>query len=229
MGDPGAAATPGARRPRLPTTSRALLIALVGAAVFGTAALLVHSGATSLDERLFLVVNDVPSWLASVLTPVSKLFLPVALFVTIGAAIVFVMVWNRSAMPVAVGASAALLAYVGANLVKAVAQRPRPYEVLADAVLRQAPAHGTSFPSAHTAVAVAAVVALLPFLPRRWTPWLIAYAALVAWSRMFLGVHYPLDVMGGAGVGLATAGLTLAVVATIVGRRTAADPAPDPG
>ncbi len=207
-------------------------MALVGAGTFFAAALLVHSGATGLDERLFLFFNDVPSWLADVLTPVSKLFLPAALFATIAVAVVFVTVWNRSAMPIAVGAAAAGAAYLLANLAKAAAERPRPYEVVANAVLRQPPAHGTSFPSSHTAVAVATVVALLPFLPRAFSPWLIAYAALVAWSRMFLGVHYPLDVIGGAGVGLASAGLTLAVVSAISGRTspsTSGEPSLDPG
>jgi undecaprenyl-diphosphatase len=202
VSDAPAGSGPGRRAPRIPTGRAAWLLTLVGAATFLAAALLVHSEATRLDERLFLFFNDVPSRLADVLTPVSKLFLPAALFATIAVAAVFVTAWNRSPVPLAVGACAAAVAYLLANLAKAAAERPRPYEVVADAVLRQPPAHGTSFPSSHTAVAVATVVALLPFLPRAISPWLIAYAALVAWSRMFLGVHYPLDVIGGAVLGV---------------------------
>ena len=53
-----------------------------------------------------------------------------------------------------------------AHVAKAIADRPRPYEVMAGTVLRQQPAHGTSFPSSHTAVTVAVVIALVSFLIR---------------------------------------------------------------
>ena len=71
------------------------------------------------------------------------------------------------------------------------------------AVLRQEPAHGTSFPSSHTAVTLAVVIALVPFLARPFAAAGIGYAVLVGWSRVYLGVHYPLDVLAGAGLGLA--------------------------
>ena len=51
-------------------------------------------------------------------------------------------------------------AWLLTHAAKAIADRPRPYEVMADAVLRQQPAHGTSFPSTHTAVTLAIVIAL---------------------------------------------------------------------
>ena len=65
-----------------------------------------------------------------------------------------------------------------ANVAKVIADRPRPYQVMAGAVLRQQPAHGTSFPSSHTAVALAVVIALVPFLPR---PLAAAGTAYAAW------------------------------------------------
>lgn len=199
------------RPPRLPAPRTPFVLIAVGAVAFLGAAILVHTGATALDTRLFRLLNAVPSWAESFLTPLSKLFLPAGLFIVIGAAAVYVTIRHRSALPLLVGAGAAGLAYLLANLAKAAADRPRPYQVVADAVLRQPPAHGTSFPSSHTAVAVATVIALLPFLPRALTGPVIAYAVLVGWSRIYLGVHFPLDVVGGAVIGLATALLLLAV------------------
>jgi membrane-associated phospholipid phosphatase len=89
---------------------------------------------------------------------------------------------------------------------------------VAGAVRRQQPAHGTSFPSAHTAVTVAVVIALVPFLPRALAAVAIAYALLVGWSRVYLGVHYPLDVLGGAGIGMAVGGVILLALGVLLHR-----------
>jgi membrane-associated phospholipid phosphatase len=127
---------------------------------------------------------------------------------------------NRSILPVAAGAVAAGAAWALANLAKAIADRPRPYEVVADAVLRQQPAHGTSFPSSHTAVTVVVVIALVPFLPRALAWAATAYAVLVGWSRVYLGVHYPLDILGGAGIGIAVGGAILLLLGVLLHRHT---------
>ena len=64
--------------------------------------------------------------------------------------------------------------------------------------------HDPSFPSGHAAMsfACAAVLAWLTPLPK--VP-LFALAALIAFSPVYVGVHYPLDVLGGAALGLAIA------------------------
>jgi undecaprenyl-diphosphatase len=83
-----------------------------------------------------------------------------------------------------------------------------------------------SFPSSHTAITVAVVIALVPFLPRVLAWVAVAYAVLVGWSRVYLGVHYPLDILGGAGIGIAVGGailLALAVLLRTTGRRAAED------
>src|SRR2546430_15318318 len=61
--------------------------------------------------------------------------------------------------------------------------------------------HTHSFPSGHatTSFACATVIALL--LPRLRIP-LFLLAAAVAWSRVYVGVHYPLDVLAGAALGV---------------------------
>jgi undecaprenyl-diphosphatase len=100
-----------------------------------------------------------------------------------------------------------------AHAAKAAVLRPRPYEVVPQAVLRQDPALGTSFPSAHTCIAVAVVLVLIPFVSRPAAVAAVGYVVLVAWSRVYLGVHYPLDVVAGAGLGLVAGGLVVAVLA----------------
>jgi membrane-associated phospholipid phosphatase len=207
------------KRPvRLPRAWAAALLAGAGALLFGASALLVKTGATSWDDSLFRILNGVPAAAASALTPLSHLFLPVGIIAVVLLTVVYVVARNRSVLPVAAGAVAAGAAWLLAHVAKAIADRPRPYEVMAGAVLRQPPAHGTSFPSSHTAVTLAVVLALVPFLARPLAAVAIAYAVLVGWSRVYLGVHYPLDIVGGAGIAMAVGGAVLLALRAMLRR-----------
>jgi undecaprenyl-diphosphatase len=59
-----------------------------------------------------------------------------------------------------------------------------------------------SFPSGHAATSFAGATLLAWYAPRLAVP-LYALAALVAWSRVYVGVHYPLDILAGAALGVA--------------------------
>ena len=204
--------------PRLPTAWTAGLLAGLGVVLFGASALLVKAGTTSGDARLFRILNQVPPAAASVLSPLSHLFLPAGIIAIVVLTVVYAVARNRSVLPVAAAAVAAGAAWVLAHVAKAIADRPRPYEVMADAVLRQQPAHGTSFPSSHTAVTLAVAIALVPFLARPLAAAGIVYAVLVGWSRVYLGVHYPLDVLAGAGLGLAAGGMIVLAAGALLRR-----------
>jgi undecaprenyl-diphosphatase len=72
-----------------------------------------------------------------------------------------------------------------------------------DAILRgNSAAHGLSFPSGHAMVIFAITTLVTPYLKGWWKvlPW--ALAAAVCLSRMYLGAHFPLDVVAGAGLGM---------------------------
>ncbi len=63
---------------------------------------------------------------------------------------------------------------------------------------------GSSFPSGHAATSFAGAVVLV-LLVRRAVPLLFVLAAAVAFSRVYVGVHYPLDVLAGAVLGTTVA------------------------
>jgi undecaprenyl-diphosphatase len=62
--------------------------------------------------------------------------------------------------------------------------------------------HTHSFPSGHATMSFACAVVLAGAFPRCRIP-LLLLAAAVAWSRVYVGVHYPLDVLAGAALGAA--------------------------
>jgi membrane-associated phospholipid phosphatase len=100
---------------------------------------------------------------------------------------------------------AALVACVtswwAAKGVKSLASRARPGALLADVTLREH-AGGLGYVSGHSAVAFALAAALGPSLPRRWQPVAAGAAIVVGAARVYAGAHLPLDVIGGAGLGL---------------------------
>jgi undecaprenyl-diphosphatase len=62
-----------------------------------------------------------------------------------------------------------------------------------------------SFPSGHAATSFACAGTLAPFVSRRGQIVLYVLAAGIAYSRVYVGVHYPLDVIGGAAIGYGVA------------------------
>ena len=103
------------------------------------------------------------------------------------------------------------LGTIFSQILKLACRVPRPWMLDPDfTILEQAreAAAGYSFPSGHTQTAVGTFGALAAATDRKWWRWVcIAIAALVGFSRMYIGVHTPSDVLTGAALALLLVGL----------------------
>jgi undecaprenyl-diphosphatase len=104
--------------------------------------------------------------------------------------------------------------------IKALIDRPRPPLRYPDPKTLVPVPHDASFPSGHAATSFAAATMLTFAFPRLAAP-LFVLAAAVAFSRVYVGVHYPLDVIGGAALGaLIAIALRRLVTARLRSRQT---------
>lgn len=99
--------------------------------------------------------------------------------------------------------SLALEALLCNLLLKPLVARPRPFDVNPTVTLLIPRPHDFSFPSGHSGASFACAAALF-FVRQKLWPFALALAALIAFSRLYLYVHYPTDVLAGIVLGFLT-------------------------
>lgn len=149
------------------------------------------------EERIFRAANGVTD---RVRIPVRTL-MQAGTFGTVpaAAAVAWLMGNRRLARSLALGGTAAWLL---GKAVKPVGGRARPAGVLEDVMIREHIAGDLGWPSGHTAVATTLAAILVPELPDAAAPALAALVGAVGFGRMYVGAHLPMDIVGGAGLGL---------------------------
>ncbi len=114
-----------------------------------------------------------------------------------------------------------VLDLIGCNFIlKPLVGRARPFAVRSGVALLVAPPLDASFPSGHTAVSFAAAAALWSGGSRKMGLTAAVLACVIAFSRLYLYVHWPSDVLAGALVGGLLGRLGAALAAFLTGTRS---------
>ncbi len=175
-------------------------------------------GAHEAQTALVVWFNHPPQPLGALFALVNPLFRPVPLIllavVLAGWVLIPATAGRRLECLRALG-GALVVAELLAQTLKRVVDQPRPTAVIPGLDVHGYPQDpwGRAFPSAHTALTVAAVAALWPWMSRAQRAVGLALAVLVPLNRIYIGAHWPLDIVGGAAVGLLAAALTWIVAA----------------
>ena len=99
-------------------------------------------------------------------------------------------------------------------LLKNIVARPRPFAEIAALIPMITKPKDFSFPSGHTTASFAVALVMLRMLPKKFGIPAVVLAALVAFSRLYLGVHYPTDVLAGFVIALVGSTLSVWIVRT---------------
>ncbi|MGN0335754.1 MAG: phosphatase PAP2 family protein [Lachnospiraceae bacterium] len=151
----------------------------------------------TLDGSILLWIQE--SIRNPVLTPVMKLITSLGNAGMIWIAATLLLLISKKTRRVGCMSALALIGSLLINnmLIKVLVARPRPFVRLEELVILIPKPSEYSFPSGHTASSFAAGVVFFRNLPRKWGIPALILAFLIGLTRMYVGVHYPTDVLAG--------------------------------
>jgi membrane-associated phospholipid phosphatase len=181
-----------------------IILLVIGVVLLGGPAAIAYGHTMpSWEHAIFTHINgmNLPHWVVSqVAKPISNAVYGILALVVV---LLVVPKYRKRAWQYAVaGGSAYVLAFVVEHII----DRARPEGLTHDLVLRAAQG-GAGFPSGHVATLAALCLTAWFFVSWPWRIGLVVLVGAEAWSRIFLGVHAPLDTVGALGVACIVVGV----------------------
>jgi membrane-associated phospholipid phosphatase len=151
---------------------------------------------TQLEKDIFNLINGISFNIGLPLTIV--MYSATIYGVLVFAALAFLFKKKRLSLDLLLAGG---FASVFTQIIKIIVARERPVAIL-QPILRETSAIGFGFPSGHAAVITAMAVVLTPYLKKTYRKYVWLFVLLIALGRIYLGVHFPTDVIGGFFLGL---------------------------
>lgn len=178
-----------------------VVLMVAGVAVLVTSAVLARRGVYRWEVVTFQAINGLPGGIRPLLWVLNQY----ATAITIPVTSVIALFFRRWLLALSLAISGVAV-YVLAKVIKEYVARGRPAAVLEGVVEREAFSPSSlGFPSGHAAVAWAITIILLAYLGRPWQIAAIVLAIMVPLVRMYVAAHLPLDLIGGAALGVTVA------------------------
>ena len=196
-----------------------IVLMVVGATVLVGSALLAERGVYGWEVAIFQAVNGLPGSLRPLLWVLNQY----GTAITIPVATVVALAFRRWVLAAALAISGVTV-YVLAKVIKGYVGRGRPSALIENVVEREPfSPESLGYPSGHAAVAWAITIIVLAFMGRPWRRVAIVLAIVVPVVRMYVAAHLPLDLIGGAALGVFVAS-AVSLVLRVPRHATAEDP-----
>jgi membrane-associated phospholipid phosphatase len=178
-----------------------VILVVSGATLVVTTAFLARRGTYGWEVTLFQTINGLPESLRPVLWVLNQY----GTAVTIPVATAVALLFRKWFLAIALAISGVTV-YLLARVIKEYVVRGRPAAILEGVVERETfSPDSLGYPSGHAAVAWAITIILLAYLGRPWQISAIVLAIVVPVVRMYVAAHLPLDLIGGAALGVTVA------------------------
>jgi membrane-associated phospholipid phosphatase len=179
-------------------------LAVAGAVTLVASAVLAHSGAYGWEAATFLAINRLPGGIRRVLWVLNQYGTALTIPVTVAAALLF----RKWLMALSLALSGVAVYWL-ARVIKEYVARGRPAALVEGVVEREMfYPRSLGYPSGHAAVAWAITIIVLAYLGLPWRIAAVVLAIAVPVSRMYVAAHLPLDLLGGAALGVTIASAT---------------------
>lgn len=177
------------------------MLAGAGAIALILSAVLARRGTYGWEAAIFRAVNGLPDEIRPFLWILNQYGTAVTIPLATAAALVF----RKWLLAVSLAVSGAAV-YFLAKAIKEYVARGRPAALLDDVVERETFAQlSLGYPSGHAAVAWAITIIVVAYLGRPWQIAAFILAVVVPLCRMYVAAHLPLDLIGGAALGMTIA------------------------